>query len=41
MVIFFFIQGRPTEDSKDFTVKQYGELKATDYVPGTEVNNFY
>ncbi|XP_015766763.1 PREDICTED: protein SDA1 homolog [Acropora digitifera] len=33
-------RGRPTEDSKDFTVKQYGELKATDYVPGTEVNNF-
>lgn len=30
-------RGRPTEDSKDFTVKQYGELKATDYVPGTEV----
>lgn len=30
-------RGKPTEDSKDFTVKQYGELKATDFVPGTEV----
>ncbi|KAJ7392999.1 Protein SDA1 [Desmophyllum pertusum] len=31
------LQGKPTEESKEVTVKQYGELKTTDFVPGTEV----
>lgn len=30
-------RGKPTEASKEMTVKQYGELKTTDFVPGTEV----
>lgn len=30
-------RGKPTEESKGITVKQYGELKTTDFVPGTEV----
>lgn len=30
-------RGKPTEESKSITVKQYGELKTTDFVPGTEV----
>lgn len=30
-------RGKPTEESKTFTVKQYGELKTTNFVPGTEV----
>ena len=36
----FFVlnKGKPTEASKEMTVKQYGELKTTDFVPGTEVN---
>ena len=38
--VFFFVlnKGKPTEASKEMTVKQYGELKTTDFVPGTEVN---
>lgn len=34
-------RGKPTEESKDITVKQYGELKTTDFVPGTEVQCVY
>jgi len=30
-------RGKPTEESKNFAVKQYGELKTTDFVPGTEM----
>lgn len=38
--VFFFVpnKGKPIEASKEMTVKQYGELKTTDFVPGTEVN---
>ena len=38
-LFFFFVpnKGKPTEASKEMTVKQYGELKTTDFVPGTEV----
>lgn len=35
------LQGKPTEESKAITVKQYGELKTTDFVPGTEVKCEY
>ena len=40
LICFFFVlnKGKPTEASKEMTVKQYGELKTTDFVPGTEVN---
>lgn len=38
---FVLLQGKPTEESKSITVKQYGELKTTDFVPGTEVQCFY
>ena len=30
-------QGKPTDKAKEMRVKQYGELRAADYVPGTEV----
>lgn len=40
LTCFFFVpnKGKPIEASKEMTVKQYGELKTTDFVPGTEVN---
>ena len=40
LICFYFAlnKGKPTEASKEMTVKQYGELKTTDFVPGTEVN---
>lgn len=35
--LYITLKGKPTEESKAITVKQYGELKAADFVPGTEV----
>lgn len=32
-----FLQGRPTEASKEAKIKDYGELEAKDYIPGAEV----
>lgn len=32
-----FLQGRPTEASKEAKIKDYGELAAKDYIPGAEV----
>ena len=33
------MQGKPTEASGNVAVKEYGQLDATDIVPGTEVSN--
>lgn len=32
-----FLQGKPTEASKEAKIRDYGELEAKDYIPGAEV----
>lgn len=34
--VYFSIQSRPTEASKELDTLEYGALKAKSYIPGTE-----
>ena len=36
-MIWFYVQGRPTQSMEEGGVKEYGAVDAKDYIPGAEV----